>query len=353
MNSVNRKVVLIAFCWTTFVGLHASIVFAQAPDAKPGTVKIGFLLDSFQLERWQTDAEAFQKRAKELGAEVITQSAEGDDELQLQQAEKLIDSGVKAIVLIAHDTDKASRIVNAAHAKNVPVLCYDRLVPNSNVDFFAGPDYVHVGELQASALVKLAPGGNYVLVEGSPVDGNARLLHEGHLKVLKPYVDRGDIHIIAESWAKDWNPAEAYASVAQAIGSGKGEIAAVVAANDGTAGGAIQALEENKLAGKVVVSGQDADLAAIIRILNGTQVMTIYKPLGPLAAKSAEAAVKLARGQSVNAPDVISDGKKNVPAYLLVTVVVTRDNIMQTVIKDGFQNLETIKKSVAPDKWPK
>jgi D-xylose transport system substrate-binding protein len=207
--------------------------------------------------------------------------------------------------------------------------------------------------LQAAALVKLAPKGNYSLVEGSPVDINARLIHEGHLKVLKPYIDRGDIHVVAEVWSKDWNPVEAYAGAAPAIDAAHGEIAAVLAANDGTAGGAIQALEERKLAGKILVSGLDADLAAIIRILNGTQSMTIYKPIGSLAAKAAEVAVSLARKEPVATTDAISDGKKTVPAYFVRSVVVTRENVMETVIKPGFQNLETIKKSVPADKWPR
>jgi D-xylose transport system substrate-binding protein len=140
--------------------------------------------------------------------------------------------------------------------------------------------------------------------------------------------------------------------MAAAIESTKGNITAVIASNDGTAGGAIQALEEHKLAGKVFVSGQDADLAAIIRILDGTQTMTVYKPLGLEAKQAADAAVALATGQPVNTTASISNGVRSVPAILVNPVAVTKANVKQTVIKDGFQNLATIQKSLPKEKWP-
>ncbi len=326
---------------------------AQEKQASPGTLKIGFLMDSLKVERWQTDLDKFQKRAAELGAEVLVETAEGNDEMQLQQAQKLLASGVKVLVLVPHDAGKAERIVSAAKARKVPLLCYERLVRDSDVSFFIGVDASAVGTMQAISLSQLAPKGNYVLIGGSPSDNNARILHDAQMKVLKPLVDRGDIRIVSDTWTKDWDPAEAYAHMSAAIESTKGDIAAVVASNDGTAGGAIQALEEHKLAGKVLVSGQDADLAAIIRILDGTQTMTIYKPLGSQATLAAEAAVAWAKGETIKTTAAISIGDKTIPATLLLPVIVTKDNVKQTVIKDGFQNLETIQKSLPKEKWPK
>jgi D-xylose transport system substrate-binding protein len=329
-----------------------SVLQAQDKRALSGTLKIGFLMDSLKVERWQTDLDKFQKRAAELGAEVLVETAEGDDELQLQQARKLLGSGVKALVLVPHDADKAVRIVNAAKAKQVPLLCYERLVRNLDVAFFIGVDASAVGYLQAFSLSQQAPKGNYVLIGGSPSDSNAKLLHDAQMRVLKPLVDRGDIKIASDTWTKDWDPSEAYAHMSAAIESTKGDIAAVVASNDGTAGGAIQALEDHKLAGKVLVSGQDADLAAIIRILDGTQTMTVYKPLGSQATLAAEAAVAWAKGDAVKTTVAISIGNRTIPAILLAPVAVTKDNIKQTVIKDRFQNLETIEKSLPKEKWP-
>jgi D-xylose transport system substrate-binding protein len=325
---------------------------AQGKQTSSGTLKIGFLMDSLKVERWQTDLDRFQKRAAELGADVLVETAEGDDELQLRQAEKLLDSGVKALVLVPHDADKAVRIVRAAKAKQVPLLCYERLVRDPDVTFFIGVDALTIGLLQADFLSQQAPKGNYVLIGGSPTDINAKILHDGQMRVLKPFVDRGDIRIVSDTWSKDWDPSEAYAHMSEAIESSKGDITAVVASNDGTAGGAIQALEDHKLAGKVLVSGQDADLAAIIRILEGTQSMTVYKPLSSQAKLAAEAAVALAKGEAAKTTAAVSIGNKTIPAILLNPVVVTKDNVKQTVIKDGFQNLETIQKSLPKEKWP-
>jgi len=341
------------FFFAVVILFSFSVLQAQEKQASSGTLKIGFLMDSLKIERWETDLDRFQKRAAELGAVVLVETAEGDDELQLRQAQKLLDSGVKALVLVPHDSDKAKRIVNAAKARQVPLLCYERLVRNPDVSFFIGVDASAVGYLQAFSLSQKAPKGNYVLIGGSPSDNNAKILHDAQMRVLKPRVDRGDIKIASDTWTKDWEPSEAYAHMSAAIESTKGDIAAVVASNDGTAGGAIQALEDHKLAGKVLVSGQDADLAAIIRILEGTQTMTVYKPLGSQATLAAEAAVAYAKGDTVKTTAAISIGDKLIPATLLAPIAVTKDNIKQTVIKDGFQNLETIQKSLPKEKWPK
>jgi D-xylose transport system substrate-binding protein len=349
--SWNRRQVMVLGV-TMVLALCSGTLLSQDHPAQAPTLKIGFLMDSLKIERWQTDLDTFQRRATELGAKVIAETAEGDDELQLRQAHKLLNSGVKVLVLVSHDVEKAVRIVNAANAKKVSVLCYERLVRNAGVDAFVGVDAATIGFLQARSIYQLAPKGNYVLISGSASDINAKILHDAQLKALQAAVDRGDIKIVADAWSKDWNPSEAYAHMAEAIQTTQGNITAVVASNDGTAGGAIQALEEHKLAGKVFVSGQDADLAAIIRILDGTQTMTVYKPLGLQAKQAAEAAVALANGQPVNTTASISNGTKSVPAILVNPVVVTKDNVKQTVIKDGFQNLETIQKSLPKEKWP-
>jgi len=325
---------------------------AQDNAAPSDNLKIGFLVDSLKVERWQTDLDQFQKRAAELGAQVFVEVAEGNDDLQLQQAQKLLDSGAKALVLVPHDAKKGARIVEAAKRKGVPLLCYERLVRNPDVTFFIGINAAAVGFLQAYTLTQQAPKGNYVLLAGSMEDVNAHILHDEQMKVLKPLVDRGDIRIVADYWVKDWNPTEAYARMAEALDRAKGDVTAVLASNDGLAGGAIQAMQDHKLTQKVLVSGQDADLAAIIRILDETQTFTIYKPLGSQAKLAAEAAVTLAKGQQVNTNTEISVGESSVPAILFSPVVVTKEKVKQTVIKDGFQNLETIEKSLPKEKWP-
>ena len=337
------------------LGLLASLACAAQHEADPpqdAPVRIGYLMDSLKVERWQTDLDSFQKRAKELGAEVLVETAEGNDELQFEQSKRLLDSGANVLVLVPHDTDKAGRIVDAARARHVPLISYERLVRNAAVDVFVSTNSEVVGELQASSLLRLAPKGNYVLIGGSAADNNARLLHDGQMRVLKPSIDRGEIKILSDSWSRDWDPSEAYAAMSKAIASAKGDIVAVVASNDGTAGGAIQALQEHQLAGKVLVSGQDADLAAIIRILDGTQTMTVYKPVAAQARLAAEVAVHLAKDAPVKNTVTISNGDRIVRALFLNPVLVTKDNVKRTVIKDGFQDLETIQKSLPKEKWP-
>src|SRR5437879_7951952 len=164
--------------------------------------------------------------------------------------------------------------------------------------------------MQTEYLVTHGPKRNYVLIAGSPRDEGAKALHDAQMGVLQPYIDRGDIKVIADAYTKDWLPSEAYLFMLKAIDSAKGKIAAVVASNDGLAGGAIQALREHKLAGKVAVSGQDADLAAVICIAQGVQSMTGYKPIANEAAKAAEEAVRLAKGEKTHAKGTMSNGRQ-------------------------------------------
>jgi len=320
---------------------------AQAQDAN--NLKIGFSLEATKGERWQTDLNSFEMRAKQLGAQVISSDAGGDDDLQLQQVQNMIKSGIKVLVLLPHDTSKASRIVDAAKSANVKVISYDRLVLNSDVDLYVSFDREEIGRMQAEYLVKHAPRGNYVLIAGSPNDGGAKILHDAQMSVLQPYVDRGQIKIIADAYTKDWLPSEAYLFMLKAIDSAHGQIAAVLASNDGLAGGAIQALREHNLAGKVLVSGQDADLAAIICVAQGTQSMTVYKPVTKEADRAAEEAVRLAKGQEADADGAINNGKKKVPSILLKPELVTKDNIKATVVKDGFQTLKSINQALSPE----
>src|SRR5260370_18443965 len=232
-------------------------------------------MDSLKVERWQTDLEKFQKRAAEVGADVLVETAEGDDELQLQQAEKLLDSGVKALVLVAHDADKAVRIVYAAKAKQVPLLCYERLVRDPDVSRFIGVNALAVGLLQADFLSQQAPKGNYVLIGGSPTDVNAKSLHDGQMRILKPFVDRGDIKIVGDTWTKDWDPSEAYAHMSEAIESSKRDITAVVTSNAGNPGGPRQRLQKPKTPRKVPPPRPAPDLPPALTLLHNPQTHTL------------------------------------------------------------------------------
>ncbi|SFM37418.1 D-xylose transport system substrate-binding protein [Paenibacillus sp. 1_12] len=319
---------------------------APAADKKDKKIVIGMSLDTLQEERWQRDRDMFVAKAKELGAEVNVQAANSDDAKQISQAENLISQGVDILVVVPHNAEAAAAIVQKAHAANIKVLSYDRLIKNSDVDLYISFDNERVGEMQAKAIVEKAPKGKYVLIEGSETDNNAHLFKKGQLNILKPLVDKGDIKIVYEQWTKDWNPANALANMENALTTNKNEIDAVVAANDGTAGGVIQALTAQKLAGKIPVSGQDAELAAMQRIVEGTQLMTVYKPLKKLADEAATIAVKMAKGEKVDAPKKVNNAKIDVPSILLDPIAVNKDNVDSTVIADGFHKKEDVYKNV-------
>lgn len=308
-------------------------------------LKIGLSMDTLKEERWQYDRDLFVARAKELGAEVLVQAANSNDAMQNSQAENLITQGVKVLVVIPHNGKSAATIVESAHKAGVPVIAYDRLIMDSDLDLYISFDNVKVGELQADYLVKRRPKGNYVLIGGAPTDNNAKLFRQGQMNVLKPYVKRGDIKVVADQWANDWLPVEALKHMENALTKNKNQVDAVVASNDGTAGGAIQALNEQKLAGKVLVSGQDADLAGCQRIVAGTQSMTVYKPIKSLATRAAEVAVAMAKGEGAPAAtQKVNNNFKEVPSVLLEPIQVDKANLDATVIADGYQKKEEVYK---------
>lgn len=324
---------------------------AAPPAARK--LKIGLSMDTLKEERWQRDRDFFVKQAEALGAQVLVQAANGDDALQISQSENMLTQGVDVLVVIPHNGKAAATIVQAAHKAGVPVLAYDRLILDAEVDLYISFDNLRVGELQAEYIVKRAPKGAYVLIGGAPTDNNALLYHQGHMSVLKPLVDKGDIRIVSDQYARDWLAVEGLKIMENALTQSNNKVDAVVAANDGLASAAIQALSEQKLAGKVPVSGQDAELAALQRIVAGTQSMTVYKPVQRLADRAAQLAVKLARkephGEAVKK---IHNGLKDIDSVLLDPVVVDKDNLLSTVVADGYHKLEDVYKDVPREQWP-
>ena len=346
-------VLLAALLMTAGCICSSSDAGASAAAVKTGPVRIGFSMDTLKEERWQRDRDYFVARAKELGAEVLVQAANGDDAVQIQQAENLLTQGVDVLVVAPHNAEIAASIVESARRQGVPVLSYDRLIRNSDVNLYVSFDNVKVGETQAHYLLDRAPKGNYVLIGGSPTDNNARLFRQGQMNVLQPAIDRGDIKIVADQWAREWLASEALKHTENALTQTGNNIAAVVASTDGTAGGAIRALEEQQLAGRVVVSGQDAELAAIQRVVGGTQAMTVYKPVQHLARRAAEAAVALARREPVESTSAVNNGFKDIPSILLEPIVVDKNNVMETIVSDGYHKMEDIYRNIPRDRWPK
>lgn len=330
------------------IGLLGTVTQA-APETKK--IKIGFSMDTLKEERWQRDRDIFVAKAKEMGAEVLVQASNGNDALQLSQAENLLTQGVDVLVVVPHDGAAAAAIVKAAQKHGKKVIAYDRMIVNSDVDYYLSFDNLEVGRMQARYILEKAPKGNYLVIGGAPTDNNAKLYRQGHMEILKTAVDHGDIKIVADPWARDWQASEALKHTENALSKNHNDIQAVVAPNDGTAGGIVAALKQQKLAGKVFVSGQDADLAACQRVVEGSQTMTVYKPIMALAQKAAEVAVRVSRGEKITeATQTLNNGKRDVPSILLKPILVDAKNMDQTVIKDGFHSAKDVYKNVAQNK---
>lgn len=316
-----------------------------------GPVRIGFSMDTLKEERWQRDKALVEQRCQEVGAQCEVQVANGDDAVQTKQCDNLLTKGVDVLIVAPHNGQIAASIVEAAHRQGVPVISYDRLIRNSDVDLYVSHQVVKIGQMQAQYALDNRPKGNYVLIGGSQTDNNAVLLMEGQMNILQPAVDKGQIKIVAKQYAREWLASEALRIMEDALTKNSNDIQAVVASNDGTAGGAISALPP-QLVGKVLVTGQDASLDAVQRIVEGKQTMTIYKPIQPLAFSAVDSAMKLAKGEKVDAKDKINNGRVDVPAMLFEPMVLDKNNVMQTVIKDGYHKLEDVYKNVPKDQWP-
>ena len=232
-------------------GLAIVLLAGCGNQGSGNKIKIGLSLDTLKEERWQHDRDLFVAKCKALGADVLVQAANSDDALQNSQAENLLTEGVNVLVVVPHNGKSAATIVESAHKAGVPVLAYDRLINDCDLDLYVSFDNVKVGEMQADYLVKHEPKGNYVFIGGAPTDNNALMFREGQMNILKPYVDRGDIKVVADQWATDWQAVEALKITENALTKNNNKVDAVLVSNDGTAGGAIQALSEQNLAGKV------------------------------------------------------------------------------------------------------
>jgi D-xylose transport system substrate-binding protein len=319
-----------------------------------GKLIIGMSMDTLKEERWQKDRDIFSAKVKELGGEVKVLAANGDDATQMSQAEQLISQGVDVLVVIPHNAEASAPIIDKAHKEGIKVISYDRLIKNSEVDYYISFDNVRVGEMQAMAVTAKVGKGNFVYIGGADTDNNAHMFKQGAMNILNPLKEKGDIKIVYEQFSKDWKPEEALKNMENALTANKNNVQAIVAANDGTAGGVIQALTAQGMAGKIPVSGQDADLAAVQRIAEGTQTMTVYKPIKSIATKAAEMAVALAKdGKVTDAGKKVNNGKIDVPSILLDPIAVDKSNLVDTVVKDGFHKLEDVYKNVPKDQWPK
>jgi D-xylose transport system substrate-binding protein len=341
----------------------AALIFGacvRAPEpggttgGESGPIKIGFAMATLEEERWVRDKEAFEAHCKKLNVECVVTAANKSAEKQSNDVDILLTQGVNVLVIAPHDATQAALMVDKAKARGVPVISYDRLINSDKIDLYISHQVPVIGRKIAEYALENAPKGNYVMVYGDAKDNNALIMKKEQLAVLQPAIDRGDIKIVVDQHATDWKAEEALKIVENALTQNNNDIQAVVASNDGTASGAISALSRKGLTGRVLVTGQDAQIGALQSIAEGKQTMTVYKPIIPLASSAVEAAIKLARKETLaNAEPFMNDAiNKEIPAILLEVQVVDKDDLMTTVIADGYASYEKVYENVPANERP-
>ncbi|HEV7435652.1 D-xylose ABC transporter substrate-binding protein [Rhizobium halophilum] len=321
----------------------AIVVTMQTAALAQEDMVVGVSWSNFQEERWKTDEAAIKKALEEAGAKYISADAQSSAAKQLTDVESLISQGADALIVLAQDSDAIGPAIEKATAEGIPVVGYDRLIENPEA-FYITFDNKEVGRMQAREVFKVAPEGNYVFIKGSSSDPNADFLFSGQMEVLQEAIDSGKIKNVGEAYTDGWKPENAQRNMEQFLTANNNEVDAVVASNDGTAGGAIAALDAQGLAGTVPVSGQDADKAALNRVARGTQTVSVWKDSRELGKNAAEIALALAGGKTkdeIEDVQTFSGGPKGaeMKSVFLAPLPITKDNL-DVVIDAGWISKE-------------
>lgn len=337
-----------------------AISCAKAPNGTGGAkdpnkkTKIGFSMATLQEERWVRDKDAFEAHCKKMDVECVITVANNKEDKQANDVDNLLTQGVDVLVIAPQNATQAASMVEKAKAQGVPVISYDRLINSDKVDLYVSHQVPVIGQKIAEYALQKVPKGNYLMVYGASTDNNAVIMKQAMLKVLQPAIDSKAITIKADQFIEDWKPAKALDFVENALTQNADDIQAVVVSNDGMAGGVVSALDKRGLIGKVIVTGQDAQKDALQNIAAGKQSMTVYKPIIPLANAAVEAAIKLAKKEPLTEAKPFPNAElgKDIPAILLEVVVVDKENLMTTVIKDGFATYEDVYANVPEAQRP-
>lgn len=338
--------------------LKATPANAAKIVASMKNIKIGVSFGDLNLERWphdKADMISYLKQ-KDPNVQVLVQGANGDTATQVSQCENLISEGVKVLIINAQDGSALTQVVNDAHRAGVKVIAYDRMIDNAPTDLYVSYDNVQVGKLQASYLVGLKPKGRYVLIEGDPSDPNAYQFQQGQMDVLNPLVKKGAIKIVFKQFTPNWSTTNALNEMENALTKTGDKITAVLASNDSTALGVEQALKQQRLAGKIPLTGQDADLANCQNIVEGLQSMTVYKDIKWEADSAAQAALDYIAGakpptNGAQSNNYIGHGK--IPSILGTPIAVTKANMFQVIVKGGFHTEAQVYANLPKSQWPK
>lgn len=324
----------------------ALAALATVSTATLAQMTVGVSWSNFQEERWKTDEAAIKAQLEKLGAKYISADAGGSPEKQLGDIEGLMTKGAKVLIVLAMDKDAILPAVNKAAKQKVPVIAYDRLIEAPGV-FYITFDNKEVGRMQARAVLQAQPKGSYVMIKGSPTDPNANFLREGQQEVIAAAIQSGAIKIVGEEYTDGWKPEVAQKNMEQILTKVGGKVDAVIASNDGMAGGVVAALTSKGIKG-IPVSGQDGDFAALNRVALGSQTVSVWKDSRVLGTEAASAAVALGNGKKVPGASSWNGGEKKVAleSHFLAPVAITRDNL-DVVVKAGWIKKDELCKGVA------
>ena len=337
LGTMTFALCLFALCLLSGCGSKEERIVEENTETEE-KLQIGMSFDSFVIERWQKDRDVFVSTAKEMGAEVNVQNANGSIEEQIAQIEYFIDKKMDVIVIVCIDSNSLSEVVSKAKNAGIKVIAYDRLIKNANVDLYISFDNEMVGTMMAEGIVGNGEKVDRVLMLCGPLaDNNVSMVEAGFEKVMKQH----NVEIVDRMHADGWK-AELGAAYIYDHANEVNKVDAIMCGNDDIATAVVRALAERRLAGKVGVVGQDADLAACQRIVQGTQIMTVYKPVEKLAQKAAECAIALGEGEAVEAENTLSDGVFEVPYMALEPISVRKENMDDVIISSGFHLKEDV-----------
>ena len=331
--------------------IAAGLFLAASSTLALAQTVVGVSWSNFQEERWKTDEAAIKAELAKRGATYVSADAGGSPEKQLADVDGLIAKGAKALIVLAMDKDAIVPALAKAKQASIPVIAYDRLIDQPGV-YYITFDNKEVGRMQARAVLAAKPKGNYVMIKGSPTDPNADFLRAGQQEIIAKAVSSGAIKIVGEEYTEGWKPEVAQKNMEQILTRNANKVDAVVASNDGTAGGVVAALSARGISG-VPVSGQDGDQAALNRVALGTQTVSVWKDARDLGREAADAAVDLAGGKPV--PGTVKwtggDHKVTLDSKFLKPVAITSANL-DAVVKAGWISKDNLCRGVAPAKAP-
>lgn len=332
--------VLSKFRLFLIVGVFAML--CASCKSSSDTKKVGLLLHDIE-GRWIKELEYLKKAAESEGIQLIVKTAGNDENVQLGQTDELIDEGAKAIIVVAVNQNTAAGIVRKAHSANIPLIAYDRIIRNSDLDYLITYDYAKIGEIMLDYAVERKPKGNYVFLWGDASDANARAMQNKQIEIIQPYIDRGDINTIYRTNIEDWSDTYAKNQMEKIVNFSTKQVDVIVASNDVIAQAAAETLEEYGVNADVIITGQDATIEGCQMIAQGRQTMTVYKSTINMAHEAMALASKLANKDRIEKPqETTNNGRTDVPTFFLEPKCIDKSNLMATVIADGVFTQEEV-----------